>query len=94
MEENLNPVWTKDENGWKFYIAEEDRYAKGEWVTNNPHRYQSDTEQKYYIDADGYAVQGWKLIDGKWYYFSKTGSCRFLVGPCDEPYEVDESQYS
>lgn len=94
MEDNLNPVWTKDENGWKFYIAEEDRYAKGEWVTNNPHRYQGDTEQKYYIDADGYAVQGWKLIDGKWYYFSKTGSCRFLVGPCDEPYEVDESQYS
>ena len=46
------------------------------------------------FDANGYAVKGWKLIDGKWYYFSTQGSYRLLEGPCDEPFEVDESQYS
>lgn len=94
MEEQVTSIWTKTDEGWKFYIEDEDRWAKGEWVSLNPHRYANDTEQRYYIDANGYAVKGWKLIDGKWYYFSTQGSYRLLEGPCDEPFEVDESQYS
>lgn len=70
MEEQVTSIWTKTDEGWKFYIEDEDRWAKGEWVSLNPHRYANDTEQRYYIDANGYAVKGWKLIDGKWYYFS------------------------
>lgn len=94
MEEQVTSIWTKTDEGWKFYIEDEDRWAKGEWVSLNPHRYANDTEQRYYIDANGYAVKGWKLIDGKWYYFSVKGSYRLLEGPCDEPFDVDESQYS
>ena len=94
MEEQVTSIWTKTDEGWKFYIEDEDRWAKSEWVSLNPHRYANDTEQRYYIDANGYAVKGWKLIDGKWYYFSTQGSYRLLEGPCDEPFEVDESQYS
>ncbi len=26
------------------------------------------------LTQNGYAVKGWKLIDGKWYYFSTQGS--------------------
>ena len=73
MEEQVTSIWTKTDEGWKFYIEDEDRWAKSEWVSLNPHRYANDTEQRYYIDANGYAVKGWKLIDGKWYYFSVTG---------------------
>ena len=94
MEEQVTSIWTKTDEGWKFYIEDEDRWAKSEWVSLNPHRYANDTEQRYYIDANGCAVKGWKLIDGKWYYFSTQGSYRLLEGPCDEPFEVDESQYS
>ena len=94
MEDQVTSIWTKTDEGWKFYIEDEDRWAKSEWVSLNPHRYANDTEQRYYIDANGYAVKGWKLIDGKWYYFSTQGSYRLLEGPCDEPFEVDESQYS
>ena len=94
MEEQVTSIWTKTDEGWRFYIEDEDRWAKSEWVSLNPHRYANDTEQRYYIDANGYAVKGWKLIDGKWYYFSTQGSYRLLEGPCDEPFEVDESQYS
>ena len=94
MEEQVTSIWTKTDEGWKFYIEDEDRWAKSEWVSLNPHRYANDTEQRYYIDANGYAVKGWKLIDGKWYYFSVKGSYRLLEGPCDEPFDVDESQYS
>ena len=94
MEEQVTSIWTKTDEGWKFYIEDEDRWAKSEWGSLNPHRYANDTEQRYYIDANGYAVKGWKLIDGKWYYFSTQGSYRLLEGPCDEPFEVDESQYS
>lgn len=94
LNESLQSVWTHTDEGWKFYIEEEGRYAKGEWVSMNPHRYANDEEQKYYIDENGYAVQGWKLIDGKWYYFSQRGSYRLLEGPCDAPYDVDETQYS
>ena len=83
MEEQVTSIWTKTDEGWKFYIEDVDRWAKGEWVSLNPHRY-----------ANDYAVKGWKLIDGKWYYFSVEGSYRLLEGPCDEPFDVDESQYS
>ena len=42
----------------------------------------------------GMMLIGWQQIDGKWYYFSVKGSYRLLEGPCDEPFDVDESQYS
>lgn len=64
MEEQVTSIWTKTDEGWRFYIEDEDRWAKSEWVSLNPHRYANDTEQRYYIDANGYAVKGWKLIDG------------------------------
>lgn len=73
MEEQVTSIWTKTDEGWKFYIEDEDRWAKSEWVSLNPHRYANDTEQRYYIDANGYAVKGWKLIDGKMVLLLHTG---------------------
>ena len=48
----------------------------------------------WYSTDSGYLSNGFSQIDGKWYYFSTQGSYRLLEGPCDEPFEVDESQYS
>lgn len=37
-----------------------------------------DGASKYYLGNNGFAVKGWKKIDGKWYYFDSNG--RMVTG--------------
>lgn len=47
--------WTKTSKGWTYGDC------KAEWLVYKDH--------KYYFNANGIAVTGLQLIDGKWYYF-------------------------
>jgi glucan-binding YG repeat protein len=55
--------WKKDGSGWKFLTP--GGCPKDTWVEDNHHW--------FWIDGEGYMVTGWRLIDGKWYYFNDRG---------------------
>lgn len=52
--------WNHDKNGW-WFADSRTSYYKSCWQIINSH--------KYRFNSDGYAVTGWQVIDGEWYYF-------------------------
>lgn len=77
--EEINSKWYYfDETG---YIATSE-YREGYWVgsdgawvsTYKGGKWKSDKKGKWYTDNSGwYPVSSWLKVDGKWYYFDKTG---------------------
>lgn len=63
-ESTYTPGWNKDFAGRWWYADTPNTFLKNCWKTINHH--------KYYFDADGFAVTGWRQIDGKWYFFENT----------------------
>ena len=53
--------WKKDNNGW-WYQRADGSYPHNEWV---------ELDTWYWFNESGYAVTGWKWINGKCYYFDK-----------------------
>ena len=60
--------WIKDNVGW-WYRNADGSYPKFCWKK---------LDAWYWFDENGYAVTGWKLINGKWYYFNT--DCRMCTG--------------
>lgn len=54
--------WTKTTKGWTYGSC------KAEWLVYKDH--------KYYFNANGIAVTGLQLIDGKWYYFATANDAK------------------
>ena len=72
LSESIIPLWVKDENGWKFYVEDENRFAVDEWISYNPHYVGQEDVRWFYIGEDGYALIGWHEINGEWCYFDET----------------------
>ena len=60
--------WIKDSVGW-WYRNSDGSYPKSCWLK---------LDAWYWFNDKGYAVTGWKLINGKWYYFNT--DCRMCTG--------------
>lgn len=56
--------WVKDSKGW-WYRNADGSWPKGKWLK---------LDAWYYFDGSGYAVTGWRKINGFWYCFD--GNCR------------------
>lgn len=52
--------WNHDKNGW-WYADTKTTCYKSCWRMINGH--------KYRFNSDDYALTGWQVIEGKWYYF-------------------------
>lgn len=66
-------AWKLEGNTWRFKKSDGSDW-KGSWIVSK--------HQWYYLDADGGMVQGWKQINGVWYYFSASVSTNQPVGSC------------
>lgn len=60
--------WVKNATGWWY------RYADGSW----PKSKWLKLDSWYYFNDEGYAVTGWRKINGYWYYFG--ADCRMQTG--------------
>lgn len=56
--------WIRDSKGW-WYRNADGSWPKSKWFH---------LDAWYYFDGSGYAVTGWRKINGFWYYFD--GNCR------------------
>lgn len=60
--------WRKAADGVRWWYEYADRsYAVG-WKNLNS----TSGKHRYYFDADGFMVTGWRQIDGNWYFFETT----------------------
>ena len=59
------PGWHKTSSGKFWYQYADGTKPKSTFATIN--------NKKYYFDANGYRVKGWKLIKNEWYYFNSNG---------------------
>ena len=57
--------WILSANRW-WYCHVDGSYTKSDWEVIDG--------QKYYFDADGWMVTGWRLIGKSWYYFYDNGA--------------------
>lgn len=60
--------WVRDDKGW-WYKRADGSWPANEWLA---------LDAWYRFGADGYALTGWQMIDGKWYLFGD--DCRMLTG--------------
>ncbi len=65
--------WESDGVGFKYRFID-GTYGANCWLDDATNNY-----IRYYLGADGYAVSGWRQIDGTWYYFDP-GSRAMLSG--------------
>ena len=64
--------WIKDDKGW-WYKRPDGTYPADQW-------YWLDTDNAwYFFDAQGYAVEGWLLWNGEYYYL-EPGTCKMVTG--------------
>ena len=77
--EEINSKWYYfDETGYIATSEYREGYwvgSDGAWVTSyKGGKWKSDKKGKWYTDNSGwYPVSSWLKVDGKWYYFDKTG---------------------
>ena len=75
--------WLRDATGnWYYCNTEQDGYA-GRMATG----WKQDRADGrwYYLDTEsGAMAQGWKQLNGKWYYFSPTGAGVYFYDPAKE----------
>lgn len=75
--------WYKSANKW-YYFGEDGERISNQWILNNKYYmgangaaatgFTNIAGRYYYFDqASCMKQKGWKLIDGKWYYFRKNG---------------------
>lgn len=60
--------WIKDNIGW-WYKNADGSYPKKRWLK---------LDAWYYFNENGYAVTGWRKIEGRWYFFDQ--NCHMKTG--------------
>lgn len=55
----LTGIWVKNETGWWFEKTDKS-YPKNQWAKIN--------NTVYRFNESGYMVEGWFVLNGKWYY--------------------------
>lgn len=88
--DNKNNIkyWTYKIDGEDYVFTNDGYLLVSSWFKKDDN---SPSSGWYYTDETGKLCNGWKMIDGKWYFFYKNG--RMASGPTDVDQNTDDSVY-
>ena len=73
--------WAQDKDGWRW-LGDDGKIVKSKWI-----KYEG---KWYYQKINGYMATGWRVIDGKCYYFHPTSGYMYAGGT----YTINGSEYT